>query len=124
MANDAPEGTVGHYRARLKTMHDRLARLIADEKELAEESLKGSTGDGILHTHNADMDTEGLDAAVSTARGLHDELDQVDGALTELSDRDPGETLDGDEKARFDLLLSTQDFAETMDKKFGTKGDS
>jgi len=121
MAHDAPPGTVEHYRTRLTVMHDRLARQIADEREHVDESLKGSTGDRILHTHNADMDTEGLDAAVGTARGLHKEMDEVDGALNELTDRDGGEKVRGEEKSRFDLLLSTQDFAEEMDKKFGAK---
>ena len=121
MPHDAPPGTVEHYRTRLTVMHDRLARQIADEREHIDESLKGSTGDGILHTHNADMDTEGLDAAVGTARGLHREMDEVDGALTELSDRPGGEQVEGDEKTRFDLLLSTQDFAEEMDRKFGAQ---
>ncbi len=122
MAHDAPAGTVEHYRTRLTVMHDRLARQIADEREHAVDSLKGSTGDGILHTHNADMDTEGLDAAVGAARGLHDEMDQVDGALSELTDRTGDAVVEGKEKARLDLLLSTQDFAEEMDRKFGTNG--
>ncbi|QDT15773.1 hypothetical protein [Alienimonas californiensis] len=121
MAHDAPAGTVEHYRLRLTVMHDRLARQIADEREHVDESLKGSTGDGILHTHNADMDTEGLDAAVGAARGLHKEMDEVDGALNELSDRPGDERIEGQEKARFDMLLSTQDFAEEMDRKFGQK---
>ncbi|WP_171186208.1 hypothetical protein [Alienimonas chondri] len=121
MAHDAPAGTVEYYRMRLTVMHDRLARQIADEREHAEDSLKGSTGDGILHTHNADMDTEGLDAAVGTARGLHKELDEVDGALSELTDRPGDAKVEEREKARFDMVLSTQDFAEEMDRKFGAK---
>ncbi|MEM9702439.1 MAG: hypothetical protein AAF907_08350 [Planctomycetota bacterium] len=121
MAHDAPLDTVERYRTRLTVMYDRLAGQIADEREHADESLKGATGDRSLHTHNADMDTEGLDAAVGAARSLRDEMNQVGAALAELTDRDGGSTVEGEQKARFDLLLSTQDFAEEMERKFAVK---
>ena len=126
MATDAPAGSIEHYRTRLTVMRDRLAGQIGDQKEQADRALEGSTGDGILHTHNADMDTEGLDAAVGKARSLHDELDEVEGALNALSDLEAGgdTELTDEARARYDALLSTQDFAEEMDRKYGVKADA
>ena len=109
--------TVAHYRTRLRAMHDRLAKLIEEERELAEESVDGPGQDGILHTHNADMDVEGVDAAVATARGLRDELRGADLALGDLKARDGGETLTEAERAKYDSMLETQDFAEKMQQK-------
>ena len=118
-----PAKTVAHYREKLTAMHDRLAEKIADEREAAQDSIDGPGQDGILHTHNADMDVEGVDAAVGRARGLRDELRQADLALGDLKGRGDDETLDDAEATRLDSLLETQAFAERMDAKFGGKAD-
>ena len=113
--------TVAHYREKLTAMHDRLAKKIADEREAAADAVDGPGQDGILHTHNADMDAEGVDAAVGRARGLRDELRQADLALGDLRGRGDDETLDETHAARLDSLLETQAFAEKMDAKYAGK---
>ena len=106
--------TVAHYRDKLSAMHDRLAKTIADEREGARDAAEPAE-DGILHTHNADMDVEGVDAAVGRARGLQNELRQVDLALGDLRNRPDEDAVDGDEAAKLDALLETQAFAEKLD---------
>ena len=116
--------TAGHYLARLQTMRERLTGEIGDEAEAARDAVDGTNDDGILHTHNADMDTEGVDAAVGRAHALRSEMRQVDLALADLRDRDAGEELNESDRARFDSLLDTQNFAEKMDRKYGTDNQS
>ena len=112
--------TVAHYRDKLTAMHDRLAKQIAGEREIAEETSQPAD-DGILHTHNADMDVEGVDGAVGRARALRDELRRADLALNDLKGKGDGDELDEAKRAELDALLSTQDFAEKMDAKYGGK---
>ena len=110
-----PEGTVGHYRAQLTAMRDRLAHSIEEKAEEARTAVDGPGQDGILHTHNADMDTEGVDAAVAVAAGLRDELKQVQMAISDLDGRPDDDSPGEDERARLDTLLSTQSFAEKLE---------
>ena len=116
MSDPAP--TVAHYREKLTAMHDRLAKMIGGEREIAEESAEPDA-DGVLHTHNADMDVEGVDAAVARARGLRDEMRRADLALNDLKGRGDGDTLDDAKRAGLDSLLETQAFAEKLDAKYG-----
>ena len=106
--------TVAHYRERLSAMHARLAETVKDEREGAVDAAVPAD-DGILHTHNADMDVEGVDAAVARVRSLRDELQQTDGALAALKDRPGDEEVPEAEATRLDLLLEAQSFAEKLD---------
>ena len=118
---DPAEGTAAHYRAHLEAMEKRLTGAVNDEKAAAEDAVDGPGADGVLHTHNADMDTEGLDAAVGRSAALTREMKDVAAALRDLSGKPDDEQVGEADAARFDALLSTQDFAEMMDRKYGVK---
>ena len=90
------EHTVGRYRTRLTAMRDRLAKSIDTEIDHAREAVEGPGEDQILHTHNADMDSEGVDAAVGTAAGLRDEHRQVELALSDLEKKNDADALPDD----------------------------
>ena len=120
---DAAEGTAGHYRTRLEAMEKRLAGSIDAEQEAAVDAAEGTEGDGVLHTHNADMDTEGLDAAVGRSAALSNERRDVAAALRDLSGKPDDEEIGETDRARFDSLLGAQDFAEKMDRKYGVSDD-
>ena len=108
------------YIAELTRMRERLVHHIGDERDAAREALESPAEDGILHTHNADMDTEGIDAAVGVTRSLQDELVRVDQTIRALQGRDPDSPFKDDaERARVELMIDTQDWAERMEKRFG-----
>lgn len=103
---------VEEYRERLLAMRARLRRQISSEIDDVREVIQKPGEQVHLHTHNADMDVEGLDEAVGVSHALERRIRTVDDALGRL-DRE-GETLlkNKKERERLDALLDTEDFAE------------
>jgi len=100
------------YVGRLTAMRDRLRRQIDDEVETAREVIRKPGESVNLHTHNADMDVEGLDEAVGVGHALQSRLATVEQMLGRL-DRE-GETYLAGDRERLDAYLDTEDFAERM----------
>ena len=100
------------YRGKLIAMRDRLRRQIDDEVESARESIRKPGESVNLHTHNADMDVEGLDEAVGVGHALQTRLSAVEEMLGRL-DRE-GDLYLGEDRERLDAYLDTEDFAERM----------
>lgn len=100
------------YVNRLTAMRDRLRRQIDDEVEIAREVIRKPGESVNLHTHNADMDVEGLDPAVGVGHALQSRLETVEQMLARL-DRD-GEAYLASDRERLDAYLDTEDFAERM----------
>lgn len=100
------------YRSRLLAMRDRLRRQIEGEVEEAREAIRKPGESVNLHTHNADMDVEGLDNAVGVGHALERRLATVEEMLTRL-DRE-GEPYLSSERERLDAYLDTEEFAERM----------
>ena len=100
------------YRSRLLSMRDRLRRQIDDEVETARESIRKPGESVNLHTHNADMDVEGLDEAVGIGHAFERRLATVEEMLGRL-DQEGEPYLDSD-RERLDAYLDTEDFAERM----------
>lgn len=100
------------YRGKLISMRDRLRRQIDDEVESARESIRKPGESVNLHTHNADMDVEGLDEAVGVGHALQNRLEAVEEMLGRL-DRE-GDLYLGEDRERLDAYLDTEDFAERM----------
>ena len=100
------------YRGRLIAMRDRLRRQIDDEVEEAREAIRKPGESVNLHTHNADMDVEGLDPAIGVGHALEQRLATVEQMLQRL-DRE-GEPYLKKERERIDAYLDTEDFAEQL----------
>ena len=102
------------YVSRLTAMRDRLRRQIDDEVETAREAIRKPGESVNLHTHNADMDVEGLDQAVAIGHAFEQSLASVEEMLGRL-DRE-GESLLSDERerARIDAYLDNEEFAERL----------
>ena len=100
--------TLDQYVTELTAMRERLSHQIQEEHRIAREALETPAEDDKLHTHNADMDTEGIDAAVGVTRSLQDELVRVDQTIRALQGRDPDTPFKDDaERARVELMLDT-----------------
>ncbi len=107
------------YLNRLVAMRDRLRKLIDDEVEDIREVIH-KPGEGVnIHTHNADMDVEGLDNAVGVGHALVHRLQTVETMLSRL--RAEGESYLAGHRDRLDAYLDTEDFAERL--RDGTTGD-
>lgn len=102
------------YRNRLLAMRNRLRRQIDDEIDEAREAIRKPGEEINLHTHNADMDVEGLDEAVGVGHALERQLASVEQILARLDSE--GETLlkDDRQRERIDALLNPEDFAEHL----------
>lgn len=100
------------YRSRLLAMRDRLRRQIDSEVEEAREAIRKPGESVNLHTHNADMDVEGLDNAVGVGHALEQRLATVEEMLGRL-DRE-GDRYLSSERERLDAYLDTEGFAERM----------
>jgi hypothetical protein len=100
------------YRSRLLAMRDRLRRQIEGEVEEAREAIRKPGESVNLHTHNADMDVEGLDNAVGVGHALERRLGTVEEMLARL-DRE-GEPYLSSDRERLDAYLDTEEFAERM----------
>lgn len=103
---------VNNYRDRLLAMRTRLRRQIESEVDEVRD-LTQKPGEQVhLHTHNADMDVDGLDEAVGISHALERRVQTVEDALSRL-DRE-GEALlkNETERERLDALLDTEEFAE------------
>lgn len=100
------------YRSRLLAMRDRLRRQIDSEVEEAREAIRKPGESVNLHTHNADMDVEGLDNAVGVGHALERRLATVEEMLGRL-DRE-GDRYLTSERERLDAYLDTEEFAERM----------
>ena len=100
------------YVSRLTAMRDRLRRQIDDEVETAREVIRKPGESVNLHTHNADMDVEGLDEAVGVGHALESRLRTVEQMIEKLN-RD-GEKYLASDRERLDAYLDTEDFAERM----------
>jgi hypothetical protein len=103
---------VESYVNRLTAMRDRLRRQIDDEVEEAREAIRKPGESVNLHTHNADMDVEGLDNAVGVGHALERRLATVEEMLGRLSGE--GESYLASDRERLDAYLDTEDFAERM----------
>ncbi|HEX6987274.1 MAG TPA: hypothetical protein VF170_17990 [Planctomycetaceae bacterium] len=102
------------YRNRLAAMRDRLRRQIDDEVEIAREAIRKPGESVNLHTHNADMDVEGLDPAVGVGHALERRLATVEEMILRL-DREGESLLKNErERERIDAYLDTEDFAERL----------
>ena len=103
---------VDTYLSRLVAMRDRLRRLIDDEVEEARDAVHKPGENVNVHTHNADMDVEGLDNAVGVGHALENRLATVEQMLVRLeSEREPYLKA---ERERIDAYLDTEDFAERL----------
>lgn len=100
------------YRSRLAAMRDRLRRQIDNEVEEARDSIHKPGENTNLHTHNADMDVEGLDNAVGVGHALQTRLETVDEMISRL-DKEGDAYLKRD-RPRLDAYLDTEDFAERL----------
>jgi hypothetical protein len=100
------------YLNRLTAMRDRLRRAIGDEIDQAREAIRKPGETSNLHTHNADMDVEGLDPAVGVGHALQDRLEAVEEILGRL-DRE-GERYLATDRERIDAYLDTEGFAERV----------
>ena len=103
---------VDEYCDRLRAMRSRLLRQLDDEAEEIRESVQKPGEQIHLHTHNADMDVEGLDEAVGVSHALEQRLRTVDAVLGRLSRNGAAVLADARERERIDALLETNDFAE------------
>jgi len=94
------------YLNRLTAMRDRLRRSIDDEVEEARDAIRKPGENTNLHTHNADMDVEGLDNAVGVGHALEHRLAMVEKIIERLStERDNYLTSD---RERIDAYLATE----------------
>lgn len=100
------------YRSRLATMRDRLRRLIDDEVDEARDAIHKPGENVNVHTHNADMDVEGLDNAVGVSHALEQRLTTVEQMLIRLNA--DGESYLNAERERLDAYLDTEDFADRL----------
>jgi hypothetical protein len=105
---------VESYRDRLVAMRTRLRRQIEAEFDEVRD-LTNKPGEQVhLHTHNADMDVEGLDEAVGISHALERRTRSVEDALARLN-RDGDALLKSEkERERLDALLDTEDFADRL----------
>ncbi len=100
------------YRSRLLSMRDRLRRQIDNEIEAAREAIRKPGESNNLHTHNADMDVEGLDEAVGIGHAFERRLATVEEMLGRL-DHEGEPYLDSD-RERLDAYIDMEDFADRM----------
>ena len=108
---------VNSVRTRLMSMRDRIRKQIGDQVDDIYEATH-KDGDGAhLHTHNADMDAEGVDEAVGLSHAFEQRLRTIDGLLHRLDAE--GESLLNDERERahIEALLETEDFAQNLRAK-------
>lgn len=103
---------VENYRDRLFAMRARLKRQL--ELEIDEvRDLANKPGEQVhLHTHNADMDVEGLDEAVGISHALERRMQTVNDALSRLDREGEGLLKNEIERERLDALLGTEEFAD------------
>jgi hypothetical protein len=94
------------YLNRLASMRDRLRRQIDDEVEEAREAIRKPGENTNLHTHNADMDVEGLDNAVGVGRALEHRLTMVDQIISQLTAG--GDDYLRSDRERIDAYLTTE----------------
>lgn len=104
------------YRDRLTAMRDRLRRQIESEADSARESIHKPGEANNLHTHNADMDVEGLDEAVGISHALQQRLGDVEQILSRLDGDGTTVLKDKKERARIDAFLDAEGFAEKFRK--------
>lgn len=101
---------VQDYLDRLREMRSRLVGQLDREIEEVRDSIHKPGEQVNLHTHNADMDVEGLDEAVGVSHALEGRLKSVEGAIGRLT-RDGEATLKNTrERERLDALLDLDDF--------------
>ena len=99
---------------KLQAMRDRLQRQIGEQANEAYESMHRD-GDGVhMHTHNADMDVEGLDEAVGVSHALEARVSTVDRLLQRLNSEGEQLLKNSKERERIDALLATESFAEEL----------
>ncbi len=105
---------IDSYVNRLTAMRDRLRRQIEEEIEEARDAIRKPGENVNLHTHNADMDVEGLDEAVAVGHAFEQRLAEVERMLVRLR-RDGQAMLNDDrERERFDSYLEDEAFAERL----------
>lgn len=104
------------YRERLSAMRDRLRRQIENEIDEARHSIHKPGEANNLHTHNADMDVEGLDEAVGIGHALEQRLSDVEEILTRLDREGESVLKDKKERQRIDAFLDSEDFAAKIRK--------
>ncbi|MGC1273900.1 MAG: hypothetical protein WBC44_09350 [Planctomycetaceae bacterium] len=100
------------YLVRLAAMRERLRRQIDDEVEEARDAIHKPSENVNVHTHNADMDVEGLDNAVGVGHALEQRLATVEQMLVRLDAE--GESYLKSERERLDAYLATEDFADRL----------
>ena len=110
---------VENYLRRLSAMRERLRRLVDDEVEEARDAVHKPGESVNIHTHNADMDVEGLDNAVGVGHALVHRLVTVDKMLARLGT--DGEPYLNQNRERIDAYLDTEDSVERL--RNGTPGD-
>lgn len=103
---------VDDYSDRLRAMRSRLLRQLDDEAEEIRESIQKPGEQIHLHTHNADMDVEGVDEAVGVSHALEQRLKTVDAMLAKLSHDGAAVLADERQREHLDALLEIEDFAE------------
>ena len=102
------------YREQLYAMRDRLRRQMDDRADDARESIS-KPGEAVhLHTHNADMDVEGLDEAVALNHSAGQRLRTVDDVLARLDQEGESYLQDERQRLRLDALLDNEDFARQI----------
>ena len=98
------------YRNRLYAMRDRLREQMNHHVEDARDVVSKPGEQVHLHTHNADMDVEGLDEAVALNHNAQQRLHSVEDMLAQLDEAGEAYLTDERQRMRLDALLDNEDF--------------